>query len=70
MPDPGQLPYLLRLPDDDSPEVRGAVLEQFEAFGDSLEDHLCGLSLPGAAGLIQGLLREGRRRRLAGGGVS
>jgi hypothetical protein len=32
MPDPGQLPYLLRLLDDDSPDVRGAVLDQFAAF--------------------------------------
>ena len=70
MPDPGQLPYLLRLLDDDSPDVRGAVLDQFAAFGDSLEDHLRNVSLPehpGQRRLIQSLLREGRRRRLSAG---
>lgn len=67
MPDPGQLPYLLRLLDDDSPDVRGAVLAQFEAFGDALEDHLRGISLPGDPLLIGRMLREGRRRRLAAG---
>ena len=68
MPDPGQLPYLLRLLDDDSPEVRGAVMDQFAAFGDSLEEHLRNVSLPehpGQRRLIQSLLREGRRRRLS-----
>jgi hypothetical protein len=67
MPDPRQLPYLLRLLDDDSPDVRGAVMDQFAAFGDSLEEHLRGLPLPEPSGLIQSLLREGRRRRLSAG---
>ena len=67
MPDPGQLPYLLRLLDDDSPEVRGAVLDQFAAFGDSLEGHLRGMPLTGHHGMIQSLLREGRRRLLSAG---
>ncbi len=67
MPDPRQLPYLLRLLDDDSPDVRGAVLDQFAAFGDSLEYHLRGLHLPEHHRIIQRLLREGRRRRLSAG---
>jgi regulator of sirC expression with transglutaminase-like and TPR domain len=70
MPDPGQLPYLLRLLDDDSPDVRGAVMDQFAAFGDALEGHLRGVALPEhprQRRLIQSLLREGRRRRLAAG---
>jgi hypothetical protein len=70
MPDPRQLPYLLRLLDDDSPDVRGAVLDQFAAYGDSLEEYLRGVSLPEhprLRRLIQSLVREGRRRRLAAG---
>ncbi|HTY60025.1 MAG TPA: transglutaminase-like domain-containing protein [Bacteroidota bacterium] len=69
-PDPGQLPYLLRLLDDDSPDVRGVVMSQFAAFGDSLEDLLRNVALPehpGQRRLIQSLLREGRRRRLSAG---
>ena len=67
MPDPRQIPYLLRLLDDDSPDVRGAVLDQFASFGDSLEDHLRGMSLPDPPRIIRSLLREGRRRRLSAG---
>jgi hypothetical protein len=65
MPDPRQLPFLLRLLDDESPDVRGAVMDQFAAFGDSLEDHLTGVPLPEDPRIIQSLLREGRRRRLS-----
>jgi regulator of sirC expression with transglutaminase-like and TPR domain len=67
MPDPSQIPYLLRLLDDDSPDVRGAVLDQFASFGDSLEDHLREMSLPDPPRIIRSLLREGRRRRLFAG---
>jgi hypothetical protein len=67
MPDPGQLPYLLRLLDDDSPDVRGAVLDQFAAYGDSLEDHLRDMDLPEHPRILQSVLREGRRRRLSAG---
>jgi regulator of sirC expression with transglutaminase-like and TPR domain len=70
MPDPRQLPFLLRLLEDDSPEVRGAVMDQFAAFGDALEDHLRGVPLPGDTRLIRSLLREGRRRRLSAGWAS
>jgi hypothetical protein len=68
MPDPGQLPYLLRLLDDESPDVREAVMDQFASFGDSLEEYLRNLALPEhprQRRLIQSLVREGRRRRLA-----
>jgi hypothetical protein len=67
-PDPRQLPYLLRLLDDDSPDVRGAVMSQFAAFGDTLEEHMRGVALPEdprERRLIESLLREGRRRRLS-----
>ncbi len=70
MPDPGQIPFLMRLLDDDSPDVRGAVMDQFAAFGDSLEDLLRNVPLPEhprQRRLIQSLLREGRRRRLEAG---
>ena len=67
MPDPQQIPYLLRLLEDDSPEVRDAVMGQFAAFGSSLEDHLevLGSSLREQHRLlIDGLLRVGRRKLL------
>jgi len=70
MADPRQLPWLLRLLDDDSPEVRSAVLDQFASFGDDLEDYLDRLDLPRTErelGLIESLVREGRRRRLRAG---
>jgi len=70
MPDPSQLPWLLRLLDDDSPEVRTAVRDQFASFGDKLEDYLDTLELPRTErerGLIESLVREGRRRRLRDG---
>jgi len=70
MPDPRQLPWLLRLLDDDSPEVRSAVEDQFAQYGDDLEDQIAGLELPHSArelGLIESLVREGRRRRLRAG---
>ena len=67
MPDPKQLPFLLKLLDDESPDVRQAVLSQFAAFGDSLEEHLRGLALPQnpqQRRLVGGLIRLGRRKRL------
>jgi len=65
MPDPRQIPYLLRLLEDESPEVRDAVMSEFEAFGPLLEDHLLELDLPGHhRRLIDGLIRLGRRKRL------
>ena len=70
MPDPRQLPWLLRLLDDDSPEVRTAVLGQFASYGEELEVYLGELDLPRTErelGLIESLVREGRRRRLRAG---
>jgi len=66
VPDPKQLPYLIALLEDDSPQVREAVLEEFAAFGESLEDHLKRLELPDGPKyrrLIEGLIRSGRRTR-------
>lgn len=40
MPDRNQLPYLLKLLDDNSPVVRQAVLEELSAYGPSLEEDL------------------------------
>lgn len=66
MPDPKQLPYLIQLLEDDSPQVREAVLEEFAAFGESLEDHLHLIPLAEhQRRLIESLIRSGRRTRLA-----
>lgn len=46
MLDTSQLPYLLRLLDDDSPEVRGQVLDALAAFGPDLEAALADLPEP------------------------
>lgn len=40
IPDPTQLPHLIRLLDDDSPEVREAVVAQLVLFGDGLHREL------------------------------
>ncbi len=45
MPDPKQLPYLIRLLDDDSPIVRDAVLKELASFGPSLEPELAHLQI-------------------------
>jgi len=49
MPDPAQLPHLLRLLDDDSPVVQAAIWEELEAYGPGLEEELArqNLSLDG-----------------------
>ncbi|MFO0984621.1 MAG: transglutaminase family protein [Planctomycetota bacterium] len=46
MPNPHQLPALLKLLDDDSPAVRRAVVRQLTAFGESLEDELRRMAEP------------------------
>jgi regulator of sirC expression with transglutaminase-like and TPR domain len=59
-----QLPYLVRLLDDDTPEVREAVLRAFERFGESLDRELerLGIALSRQdAAPIQHLLERGRR---------
>ena len=53
MPDPTQLPYLLRLFDDDSPIVQSAVAEALYAFGNSLEKELAKLAEPPTAEQLQ-----------------
>jgi regulator of sirC expression with transglutaminase-like and TPR domain len=45
MPDPKQLPYLLRLLDDESPTVRNTVLEELAAYGPTLSEDLADLGL-------------------------
>jgi hypothetical protein len=45
MPDPRQLPYLIRLLEDDTPAIRETVLKELSAFGASLEDELAGMGL-------------------------
>ena len=46
MPDPEQLPHLLRLLDDESTTVQKAVAEALSAFGPSLEQELAQLPEP------------------------
>ncbi|MFQ5507878.1 MAG: heat shock protein HspQ [Leptospirillia bacterium] len=46
MLDRRQLPYLLKLLDDDSPQVREQVLDALAAFGDDLEAELIQLPVP------------------------
>jgi len=46
MPDTSQLPYLLKLLDDDSETVRQSVIQAFRAFGSRLEAELCRLPDP------------------------
>ncbi|MFH1858611.1 MAG: transglutaminase-like domain-containing protein [Candidatus Omnitrophota bacterium] len=60
MPDPKNLPYLLRLLDDDSQLVKQAVLQELAAFGASLEEELSQLPKPPDANqrqLLQNLLK-------------
>lgn len=63
IPDESQLPFLLRLLDDPSPDVRESVLHALEEFGPSLEAELARLDpQPHRAQLdpIQPLLRHNR----------
>ena len=46
MPDPEQIPHLLRLLDDESETVRKAVADALSAFGPSLEQELAQLAEP------------------------
>jgi hypothetical protein len=70
MPDPRQLPYLLSLLDDDSSDVQEAVVRELTSYGVTLEQHLESLVPPVRdeyRPLIDGIVREGRRRRLREG---
>lgn len=46
MIDPGQIPYLLRLFDDDSETVRRTVLDALAGYGEDLDELLDGLDPP------------------------
>jgi hypothetical protein len=67
MPDPSQLPFLLRLLDDESPAVRAKITETLRAYGPALEAELRRLGLmPNArqAALLGELWRPERSRSL------
>ena len=53
VPDPTQLPHLLKLFDDESPIVQSAVAEALCAFGNSLEQELAKLAEPPTAEQLQ-----------------
>jgi hypothetical protein len=62
-----QLPYLVRLLDDDSPAVRETVLRELGRFGPSLEQEIDALGIvltPRQSAPIQSLLERGRREEL------
>ncbi|MCP4726508.1 MAG: hypothetical protein GY863_15795 [bacterium] len=46
MPDTTQLPFLLKLMDDDSPTVQDAVIKELDSYGPSLDQELMSLSYP------------------------
>jgi heat shock protein HspQ len=61
VPDPTQIPHLLRLIDDDSEPVRLAVANALAAFGPSLPDELARLAKPPSDAqmqMIQDLLED------------
>jgi len=67
MPDPGKLPFLLRLLDDDTPQVREAVRHELAGFGPSLRTAIAGLGIdvpPASERLIDTFLNDYRRQRL------
>lgn len=67
MADPGQLPHLIALLDDDSPVVRQALTRELDAFGETLPELLESLSRPlrdTERSALRLLLVEGQRRRL------
>ncbi|MDP6039411.1 MAG: hypothetical protein QGG64_12740 [Candidatus Latescibacteria bacterium] len=53
MPDPQNLPHLLKLLDDDSETVRESVAQALKAFGPQLETELAQLSDPPDAEQMQ-----------------
>lgn len=67
MPDPNQLPYMIRLLDDESEIVRENVTKELAAFGDSLHEELDKLKItpsPEQLKLLRALLAEHSRRWL------
>jgi regulator of sirC expression with transglutaminase-like and TPR domain len=70
MTDPTQLPYLIKLLDDESSTVRHTVLKQLTSFGPSLEEQLAHLDITLTAeqlDVIQPVLDNLRGQRLVRG---
>jgi len=66
MADPDQIPHLLKLLDDESPDVRTAVAEELSAFGLPLKDELKKIKISLAAPQkkhIERILQAHRRKR-------
>ena len=63
MPDPTQLPFLLKLLDDETPGIREKVLAELEAFGPSLQSELARLRVPPTADQTR-TMRELLERRM------
>ena len=73
MPDPKELPYLLKLLDDESEVVREAVVKELAAFGESLEEELARLpQSPDTSqqSLLRHILEDYRRDWLRGAWLS
>lgn len=73
MPDPKDLPYLLKLLDDESEVVREAVMKELAAFGESLEEELARLpQSPDTSqqSLLRHILEDYRRDWLKGAWLS
>ncbi len=66
MPDSSQLPFLLRLFDDQSPTVREAVLQAMGQFGDELDQRLSQLEDPPKVEQRQAIVEEVARYLEAG----
>lgn len=67
MPDPRQLPFLLRLIDDDSPTVREVVARELASFGDAIEEELARQRIePGESQqrILRGIFADRCRARL------
>ena len=64
MPDPKQLPHLIKLLDDESENVRRSVMEELTAYGSSLQGEMVRLNITlsdDQEQLLQDLLAEQRR---------
>ncbi len=67
MPDTTQLPFLLKLIDDDSPTVQDAIVKELDSYGPALEKELLNLSYPPdehQLSQIHGMVSEYRRECL------
>jgi len=64
MPNPKQLPHIIKLLDDDSPTVHESVMKELASFGTSLEVELARLTIvltPDQKEVVQHLLDDQRR---------